>query len=194
MRGHVIYFSAHIRPGRSPTTKKLPEMVSTNVSPYYIVHSMSKRPIDEEEHDAGNGDSSSYAPQQQSAKRRRTYTEDDAKLAKNYEDLANDDAKARVSAAIDLVHKCVGLVKSAEDADREAFSKIQVRLIRGLCSNRKGARIGFSLAFTEVLHATTTDLWSGGSETVESHVETLLKLIKDQAKADYASAQVSMAG
>jgi DNA polymerase phi len=154
---------------------------------------MSKRPIDEEELEGGDDTASSHALQQQSAKRRRTYTDADAKLAKNYEDLASDDAKARVSAAIDLVHKCFGLVKSSDEADREAFSKIQVRLIRGLCSNRKGARIGFSLAFTEVLHATTTDLWSGGSETIEAHVETLLKLIKDQAKADYASAQVSVA-
>jgi len=150
---------------------------------------MSKRPVDEEQFEGGDDVSGSYATQQHSAKRRRTYTDADAKLAKIYEDLANDDAKARVSAAIDLVHKCVALVKSGEDADREAFSRIQVRLIRGLCSNRKGARIGFSLAFTEVLHATTADLWSDGSETIETHVETLLKLIRDQAKADYASAQ-----
>ena len=150
---------------------------------------MSKRPIDEDEATGGDDGPGSNIPQERAGKRRRMYTDADAKLAKIYEDLANDDAKARVSAAIDLVHKCVALVRSGEEEDREAFSKIQIRLIRGLCSNRKGARIGFSLAFTEVLHATASDLWSDESETIEAHVETLLKLIKDQAKADYASAQ-----
>lgn len=71
----------------------------------------------------------------------------DTQLVEIYDDLANDDAEIRLKAAQSL------LKKTSPDAglDREKLNEILRRLIRGLCSGRKAARLGFSVALTEYL-------------------------------------------
>lgn len=76
-------------------------------------------------------------------KRRREYSEQDAKLANIYNDLANEVKEVRIRAAASLVQ-----VSSKNDAP---VDRILQRLIRGLCSGRKAARSGFAVALTEVL-------------------------------------------
>jgi len=122
-------------------------------------------------------------------KKRRTYTEEDAKLAKIYDNLASEEDQVRVNAAIDLVHTSESLNDSEEDGSKHALDKIRVRLIKGLCSSRKGARIGFSLAFTEFL-GVTLGLLSG--ESFHQGVKDLITVIKKQTKAEGGTRQVSL--
>jgi len=119
-------------------------------------------------------------------KKRRTYTEEDAKLAKVYENLASEEDQLRVKAAIDLVHTCVALNGSDEDGNKQSLDKIRVRLIKGLCSSRKGARIGFSLAFTEFL-GVTLGLLSG--ESFQQGVKDVVVVIEKQTKPEGGSSR-----
>lgn len=59
-----------------------------------------------------------------------------------YEDLASEDGGVRLKAGLQLL--------STAYSDTE-LDKILSRLFRGLCSSRKAARIGFSIALTEFL-------------------------------------------
>lgn len=81
-------------------------------------------------------------------KRRHEYTESDAKLASLYNDLSDDVKSVRIRAAAELI-------RTLSDADAQALDKALTRLIRGLCSSRKAARSGFSVALTEVLRLTS---------------------------------------
>lgn len=82
-----------------------------------------------------------------SKKRRRELPAVDTQLVEIYDDLANEDAEIRLKAAQSL------LKKASPDAglDSEKLNEILRRLIRGLCSGRKAARLGFSVALTEYL-------------------------------------------
>ncbi|KAB8346321.1 hypothetical protein FH972_023365 [Carpinus fangiana] len=88
-------------------------------------------------------------------KKQRVYTSSDAELAKYYEDLASELNDLRIKAATDLIKNVQARL---EDDHRETETasalqtqrKIYVRLIRGLCSSRKAARMGFSIALTEL--------------------------------------------
>lgn len=82
-----------------------------------------------------------------SRKRRLDYTEADAQLAKIYNDLADDVQAVRIKAAGEVIRNLS--VKS--DHQIERIEKAITRLIRGLCSGRKAARLGFSIALAEVL-------------------------------------------
>ena len=82
-----------------------------------------------------------------SRKRRVEYTETDAKLASFYNGLSDDVKSVRLRAAADLI-------RTLSDAEPEKLDKALNRLIRGLCSSRKAARSGFSVALTEVLRLT----------------------------------------
>jgi DNA polymerase phi len=95
-------------------------------------------------------------------KRRRQYTEEDSKQAELYENLASEIKDVRMKAAKDLTVKF-----SPENMpSAEAAQKALIRLVRGLCSNRKAARFGFFVALTEILR----QLYNSGGETV-SHSE-----------------------
>ncbi|KAF2157908.1 hypothetical protein K461DRAFT_290175 [Myriangium duriaei CBS 260.36] len=76
-------------------------------------------------------------------KKQLAYTEDDAKLAQLYNGLAEDVKATRLQAARDIL-------KIVEEADQDRVEKICQRLIRGLCSNRKAARLGYVIVLTEV--------------------------------------------
>lgn len=82
-----------------------------------------------------------------SNKRRRETSAVDTQLVEIYEDLANVDEEIRLKAAQTL------LLKIAPEAGlaSEQIHEILRRLIRGLCSGRKAARLGFSIALTEFL-------------------------------------------
>lgn len=82
-----------------------------------------------------------------SRKRRVEYSEADAQLAKIYNDLADDVQTVRINAAGDLI-------KNLSIKSDQRLNRIDVaitRLIKGLCSGRKAARLGFSIALAEVL-------------------------------------------
>ena len=82
-----------------------------------------------------------------SRKRLREHPTVDTHLVEIYEDLANVDEKIRLKAAHSLL---TGFI-CQENASLEQLNEILRRLIRGLCSSRKAARLGFSVALTELL-------------------------------------------
>lgn len=82
-----------------------------------------------------------------SKKRRRETIAVDTQLVEIYEDLANSNEKIRLKAAETLLAK----VSPEGDLDDQQLNEVLRRLIRGLCSNRKVARLGFSIALTEFL-------------------------------------------
>ncbi|KAL9615238.1 MAG: hypothetical protein Q9167_000332 [Letrouitia subvulpina] len=82
-----------------------------------------------------------------SKKRRRELRSVDLQLVEIYEDLANEAENIRLKAAQTLLLK-ICLNKKAESVD---VAEVLRRLIRGLCSGRKAARLGFSVALTECL-------------------------------------------
>lgn len=79
-----------------------------------------------------------------SKKRKR---EVDLELVKVYEDLANEQENVRLGAAHTLLSKIFKPGVTSE----EQTKTILTRLFRGLCSSRKAARLGFSVALTELL-------------------------------------------
>ena len=83
----------------------------------------------------------------QSGQRKRVkYTAEDAHRAKIYGELASEVQATRIQAATDLLKNL-----TAETSDqRSKLDEGQVRLVKGLCSGRKAARLGFSIAFTEL--------------------------------------------
>ena len=82
-----------------------------------------------------------------SRKRKRQGPEVDTELAELYDKLAHDDESIRLKAASALLSK----ISPENRADQTAQQKALKRLVRGLSSGRKSARIGFSVAFTEFL-------------------------------------------
>ena len=86
-------------------------------------------------------------PEIMSRKRRRDPANIDTQLVEIYDDLANEDEDIRLKAASSLLFKA-----SPENAPtKDQLLEILTRLIRGLCSARKAARLGFSVALTEFL-------------------------------------------
>lgn len=82
-----------------------------------------------------------------SKKRRRETSAVDTQLVEIYEDLANVEEEIRLKAAQSLLLKIAPETGLAS----EQLHEILRRLIRGLCSGRKAARLGFSIALTEFL-------------------------------------------
>ncbi|KAJ9302503.1 hypothetical protein DTO217A2_7309 [Paecilomyces variotii] len=80
-------------------------------------------------------------------KRRREAFNVDAKLVEIYEDLANEKDEIRLKAAQELVSRFLPENSPTDDQIQKALQ----RLFRGLCSSRKAARVGFSIALTEIL-------------------------------------------
>ncbi|KAG8623531.1 hypothetical protein KVT40_008507 [Elsinoe batatas] len=99
--------------------------------------------------------SSGPTDDQHPRKRIQRYTEDDSRLAKWFADLAEEVRSTRLSA-------CKEIILFLEKASKDQKDRILQRLIRGLCSSRKSARLGFSLTFTALLdklcgHAASAD-------------------------------------
>lgn len=109
------------------------------------------------------------------------YTERDAKLAKVYSDLASESKDVRIKAATDLVKHCEGLGEGLQEEEALTdFTKIHTRLVKGLCSSRKAARLGFFTALTEVLRLTVGD---GRSTAVQEFLDLVANTTVPDAHA-----------
>jgi DNA polymerase phi len=100
-------------------------------------------------------------------KRRRQINEDHLKLAKLYEDLTAESDQVRFEAAKQLIVK---------------FSP-ENRLIKGLCSQRKAARVGFSLTLTELLRQLfgQTD---NAVEGLDLDVASIIKMVDEKTEIE----------
>jgi DNA polymerase phi len=112
-------------------------------------------------------------------KRRRQFNEEHLKLIKLYDDLAAEDDDVRLEAAKQLIIKFSPENKpSAKDVET-----VLVRLIRGLCSQRKAARVGFSLTLTELLRqifgATKNEI-----EGLKLDVSAIIKMVEEKTKVE----------
>lgn len=97
-----------------------------------------------------------------SKKRRREPANVDVKLVEIYEDLASENDEIRLKAAQALVSRFT----PDESPTDEQIEKALQRLFRGLCSGRKAARIGFSIALTEIL----SQVFSSSQEVNASNI------------------------
>ncbi|RAK72559.1 DNA-directed DNA polymerase POL5 [Aspergillus fijiensis CBS 313.89] len=93
-------------------------------------------------------------------KRRREPVSVDRKQIEIYEDLAAETDAVRLKAAAALVAQFT----PDQNPPAEAVDRALARLFRGLCSSRKAARVGFSIALTEVLVQVFGTAASGGSK------------------------------
>ena len=100
-------------------------------------------------------------------KRARTEDSHATRLAEAFEDLASLDETIRLKAAHDLIGNFVAISDNEEQLD-----EILRRLINGLCSSRKSARLGFSVALSEAL-----SIKLKRSEETSSYVSDLCKLV-----------------
>ncbi|KAJ5598224.1 hypothetical protein N7537_008308 [Penicillium hordei] len=110
-----------------------------------------------------------------SKKRRREPHNVDVKLVELYEDLASEKDDIRLKAAQALVSQ---FTPDQNPAD-EQIKKVLSRLFRGLCSSRKAARIGFSIALTEIL----TQVFSSPRETSRFTFSDALNLWESQSSS-----------
>jgi DNA polymerase phi len=99
-------------------------------------------------------------------KRQRQPATVDAEAVAIYEDLAHESEDIRLKAA-----KALLLRLGPESVDSEALRKAFRRLFRGLCSSRKAARLGFSVALTELLaQHVREDLPPGANNLLVEHI------------------------
>lgn len=110
-----------------------------------------------------------------SKKRRREPYNVDVKLVEIYEDLASEKDEIRLRAAQGLVSQFT----PDKNPTDEQIKKTLQRLFRGLCSSRKAARIGFSIALTEIL----TQIFSASRELAEFGIADVLKTWESQSNS-----------
>lgn len=80
-------------------------------------------------------------------KRRHEASNTHETLIEIYDDLANLNESIRLKA----VHSLITIFVFSPQANVGQLNEIFTRLVRGLCSGRKAARIGFSVALTSFL-------------------------------------------
>ena len=108
-------------------------------------------------------------------KRRREQYNVDIKLVEIYEDLASEKDDIRLKAAQALVSQ---FTPDKNPTDEQVQKTLQ-RLFRGLCSSRKAARIGFSIALTEVL----SQVFASSRESSQIDVPKVLSIWESQSNA-----------
>jgi DNA polymerase phi len=112
-------------------------------------------------------------------KRRRQLNEEHLKLIKLYDDLAAEADDVRLEAAKQLIIKFSPENKpTAKDVET-----VLGRLIRGLCSQRKAARVGFSLTLTELLRQ-IFGAKNNGIEGLELDVSATIKMVEEKTKVE----------
>jgi hypothetical protein len=112
-------------------------------------------------------------------KRRRHINEEQLKLSKLYDDLAAESDDVRFEAAKQLIVKFSPESQPAAKDVEIALS----RLIKGLCSQRKAARVGFSLTLTELLR----QLFGQKENVIDDlglDVASLIKLVEEKTKVE----------
>ncbi|PYH90392.1 putative DNA polymerase V [Aspergillus ellipticus CBS 707.79] len=107
-------------------------------------------------------------------KRRREAFNVDTKLVEIYEDLASEKDEIRLKAAQALVSQFT----ADKNPTDEQIQKAVQRLFRGLCSSRKAARIGFSIALTELLSQVF-----GSPRDSELNVSAIVNIWESQTNA-----------
>ena len=120
-----------------------------------------------------------------SRKRRRDPGTIDTQLVEIYEDLANESGEIRLRAAQSLLQK----LSVDNSPSKEKVTDVLTRLVRGLCSGRKAARLGFSVAFTEFLVQHLVDRAQNVSDRL-GFSEVLDLLIKQTEIGGKVSGQV----
>ena len=117
-----------------------------------------------------------------SKKRRRELLTVDSQLVEIYEDLTNESEEVRLKAAKKLL-------LASPTAERR--TEVLRRLIRGLCSDRKVARIGFSVALTELLSQLSISPESVSSDSLPVS-DPVNVLVTETSIKGGASSQVSI--
>ena len=112
-----------------------------------------------------------------SRKRQRDPANVDTQLVEIYDDLANEDEDIRLKAASSLLFK----VSPDNAPTKDQLLKILTRLIRGLCSARKAARLGFSVALTELLVQTQGN--PGEHVSPQLDLQEVIETLKKQTAA-----------
>ncbi|KAK3622583.1 DNA-directed DNA polymerase [Elasticomyces elasticus] len=113
-----------------------------------------------------------------SRKRRLDNGEANVKLTQAYNDLSDEIPSVRLRGAGDL---CKYLV--AESTDQAHRIDVAVdRLIKGLCSGRKAARLGFSVALSEVLRLAFTVSEQEDGLTLAKATEKSIRLTRADGK------------
>jgi DNA polymerase phi len=107
-----------------------------------------------------------------SKKRRREADTVDTRLVEIYEDLANEDNAVQLKAAQALLSH----LSSAQQPTKDQIGNAVRRLFRGLCSGRKAARLGFSIALTELLAYVVGD--EGGENSPKLHLEKVFEILE----------------
>ena len=113
------------------------------------------------------------------AKRRRGINEEQVKLAKLYDDLAAESDDVRFEAAKKLIEK----FSPENSPSAGAVETVLSRLVKGLCSQRKAARVGFSLTLTELLR----QIFGPNGSPIEGlnlDISSLIKLVEDKTKVE----------
>ncbi|KAF3049498.1 hypothetical protein E8E11_006495 [Didymella keratinophila] len=111
------------------------------------------------------------------AKRRRQLNEEHVKLSKLYEDLAAESDEVRFEAAKQLIVK---FSPESNPAAKEVETAL-TRLIKGLCSQRKAARVGFSLTLTELLR----QIFGGVKvEGLDQDVASIIKMVDEKTEIE----------
>lgn len=105
-------------------------------------------------------------------KRRRELSSEETELIDIYEDLANENEEIRLKAAHRLLQRHAEL--SPESLPKT--KKVVHRLFRGLSSNRKAARLGFSVALTELL----TQLSNSGTTESGWNAQDVIGILKQE--------------
>lgn len=112
-------------------------------------------------------------------KRRRQINDEHLKLAKLYEDLAAESDDTRFEAAKQLIIKFSPAAAPNAQAVKSALS----RLVKGLCSQRKAARVGFSLTLTELLR----EIFSTRNNAIEGldlDAASIISFIEEKTKIE----------
>lgn len=111
------------------------------------------------------------------AKRRRQLNEEHVKLSKLYEDLAAESDEVRFEAAKQLIVK---FSPESNPAAKEVETAL-TRLMKGLCSQRKAARVGFSLTLTELLR----QIFGGVKiEGLDHDVASIIKMVDEKTEIE----------
>jgi DNA polymerase phi len=114
-------------------------------------------------------------PKNAGSKRRREPFSVDVKMVEIYDDLANEKDEIRLKAAQALVSQFTPDKKPTLDLIQKALQ----RLFRGICSSRKAARIGFSIALTEVL----AQVFASTEKPAELAISDVLGILESQSNA-----------
>lgn len=126
--------------------------------------------------ESASGSNAHEAP----AKRRRQLNGDYQKLTKLYEDLAAESDDVRFEAAKQII---VRFSPASNPVAKEVETALD-RLIKGLCSQRKAARVGFSLTLTELLR----ELFKSGNnhaiDGLDLDVAAIVKLVEAKTKVE----------